>query len=93
MPLHRRLPKRGFTNIFKKQLAEVNLKQLAGFPAGAVVDLQVLLEKRIIRNVRDGIKILGEGELQRALTVRAHRFSKTAAEKIQKAGGTAEVIS
>src|SRR5262245_23082078 len=68
MPLHRRLPKRGFTNIFKKQLAAVNLSQLADFPAGAVIDSKVLIEKGILRRVRDGVKILGDGDLKKALT-------------------------
>jgi large subunit ribosomal protein L15 len=93
MPLHRRLPKRGFTNIFKKEYSEVNLRQLTDFPADSVVDPQALLDRRVIRDLRDGIKILGNGELQQALTIRAHKFSKSAVEKIQKAGGTAEVIS
>jgi large subunit ribosomal protein L15 len=93
MPLHRRLPKRGFTNIFKKEYSEVNLRQLTDFPADSVVDPQALLDRRVIRDLRDGIKILGNGELQQALTIRAHKFSKSAVEKIQKAGGTAEVIN
>lgn len=93
MPLYRRLPKRGFHNIFKKEYAEVNVGQLSDFPDGTVVDPQVLRDKGVIRKICDGIKILGSGEIQRSLTVRAHGFSKSAAEKIQKAGGTAEVIS
>ncbi len=93
MPLYRRLPKRGFTNIFRKEYAIVNLDVLGGFNAGATVDPQVLKEKGIVRDLRDGLKILGNGELKHALIVRAHKFSKSAAEKIQKAGGSVEVIS
>jgi large subunit ribosomal protein L15 len=93
MPLHRRLPKRGFTNIFRKEYAIVNLDMLGGFNAGSTVDPQVLREKGIVKHLRDGLKILGNGELKHALIVRAHKFSKSAAEKIQKAGGSVEVIS
>jgi large subunit ribosomal protein L15 len=92
MPLYRRLPKRGFNNIFHKEYAAVNLTKLAAFEAGAQVDPEVLKSKRIIKNMRDGLKILGVGELQNAIHVKAHKFSKSAAEKIQKAGGTIEVI-
>jgi large subunit ribosomal protein L15 len=92
MPLYRRLPKRGFTNIFRKEYAVVNLEALASFEAGAQVDPEIMKAKGIIRNLRDGLKILGVGELSNALHVRAHKFSKSAAEKIQKAGGTIEVI-
>ncbi|MBN1567042.1 MAG: 50S ribosomal protein L15 [Acidobacteria bacterium] len=93
MPLHRRLPKRGFTNIFRKEYLAINLEKLAGFESGAKVDPEILKSQGIIKNVRDGLKILGVGELQHALHVRAHKFSKSAAEKIQKAGGTIEVIA
>ena len=93
MPLHRRLPKRGFTNIFRKEYLAVNLEKLSGFEAGAQVDPEILKSRGLIKNLRDGLKILGAGELQHALHVRAHKFSKSAAEKIQKAGGTIEVIA
>ena len=93
MPLHRRLPKRGFTNIFRKEYAVVNLEQLASFEAGAQVDPQILKEKGIVRGLKDGLKILGDGELKNAIKVRAHKFSKSAVEKIEKAGGTIEVIA
>ena len=93
MPLHRRLPKRGFTNIFRTEYAVVNLSQLAGFKAGAEVDPPMLREKGIVRRLKGGLKILGVGDLKRPLRVRAHRFSKSAVEKIQKAGGTVEVIT
>jgi len=93
MPLHRRLPKRGFNNIFRKEYAVVNLEALSRFEAGSTVGPEMLLEKRIVRNLRDGLKILGNGELKHAITVRAHKVSKGAAEKIQKAGGTIEIIA
>jgi large subunit ribosomal protein L15 len=93
MPLHRRLPKRGFTQIFRKEYVAVNLEKLAGFEAGAQVTPEVLKSAGIVKNFRDGIKILGVGELKNAITVRAHKFSKSAAEKIQKVGGAIEVIA
>lgn len=92
-PLHRRLPRfRGFNNIFAKEFAIVNLDDLAGFEAGTVVNVELLLEKRIIREKHDGLKVLGDGELKVALTIQATKFSKSAQEKIAAAGGTAEVI-
>lgn len=93
MPLYRRLPKRGFTNVFRKEYVCVNLEKLAGFEAGAKIDPIVLREHGIIRNFHSDVKILGSGELKQALHVRAHKFSKSAAEKIQNAGGTVEVIA
>jgi large subunit ribosomal protein L15 len=92
MPLYRRLPKRGFHNIFRTEYAVINLDSLAAFEPGAEVDPAALKARGIVRNSKDGIKVLGGGELKHALTVRAHKFSKSAAEKIQKAGGVAEVI-
>ena len=93
MPLFRRLPKRGFSNApFKKEFSIVNMTQLNVFEPGTVVTPELLMEKRIVRALRDGVKILGEGDLQVALTVRAHAFSGTAAEKIAAAGGSVEVI-
>ncbi len=92
MPLYRRLPKRGFTNIFRKKYALVNLKQLSVFSAGAVVDLDALMDVGIVRRAFDGVKILGNGTLSCALTVRAQGFSRSAQEKIQNAGGLAEVV-
>jgi len=92
-PLHRRLPmKKGFRNPFRKIYAIVNLSDLDKFEAGTVITPELLLEKRITREVLAGLKVLGDGELTKALTVKAHRFSKTAAERIQAAGGTTEVI-
>ncbi|MEW5980418.1 MAG: 50S ribosomal protein L15 [Acidobacteriota bacterium] len=93
MPLHRRLPKRGFTNIFKKQYAIVNLDSLAArFGEGAKVDPAALQEQGLVKQVRDGIKILGKGELPHALQVSAHAFSQSAKEKITSAGGRFEIL-
>lgn len=92
MPLYRRIPKRGFTNIFKKEIVAVNLGELNRFDAGTVVTPELLLQAGIIKSLKDGVKILGEGELDRALTVQAGAFSKSASEKITAAGGKAEVI-
>jgi len=93
MPLYRRLPKRGFTNIFRKEYAVVNLETLAAFEAGAVIDPEVLKSSGILKNLQAGLKVLGVGELPHPLTIRAHKFSKSAEEKIKKAGGTIEVIA
>lgn len=92
MPLHRRLPKRGFTPLTKTVYATVNLRDLELFEAGSVVDVDALGNAGLIKKVGDGVKVLGDGDLTRALTVRAHKFSKTAAEKIEAAGGKAEVL-
>ncbi|HEV2423394.1 MAG TPA: 50S ribosomal protein L15 [Terriglobia bacterium] len=92
MPLHRRLPKRGFTNIFKKRHAILNLGDLKSFAAGDKVTPDALIERGLVKKLWDGVKILGEGELPGPIHVAAHFFSKSALEKIQKAGGTAEVI-
>ena len=92
MPLHRRLPKRGFTNIFKKYYALVNLKDLAKFGAKEKITPEFLLKHGLIKKLLDGLKVLGEGELKSPLEISAHHFSKSALEKIQKAGGKAEVI-
>ena len=91
MPLQRRLPKRGFNNIFAKEIAIVNVSALNdAFEAGAVVDLDALLESGLVRKELDGVKVLGNGELTKALTVKANAFSKEAKAKIEAAGGTAE---
>jgi large subunit ribosomal protein L15 len=92
MPLQRRLPKRGFTNIFKKHYALVNLRDLADFDPAGNVTPALLLEKGLIKKLGDGLRVLGDGELKAPLKISAHYFSKPALEKIQKAGGTAEVI-
>jgi large subunit ribosomal protein L15 len=86
-PIQRRLPKRGFTNPFTARTAEVNVGDLEVFDAGANVDEQALIARGLVKGRFDRIKILGAGDLTRAVTVSAHAFSKTAAEKIQKAGG------
>jgi large subunit ribosomal protein L15 len=91
MPLHRRLPKRGFTNIFRKEYAIVNLGDLDRLE-GDSFDPGKLLELGVIRKLKEGLKILGSGELKRKIQVKAHLFSKSALEKIQAAGGTAEVL-
>jgi large subunit ribosomal protein L15 len=91
MPLHRRLPKRGFTNIFKKQYAIVNLGKLEKLE-GDSFNADRLFELGVVKKLGDGLKILGTGELTRKITVEAHHFSKSAVEKIQKAGGAAKVI-
>jgi large subunit ribosomal protein L15 len=92
MPIYRRLPKRGFYNKFGKDYTEVNIRELNRFEDGTVVDPVLLIEAGVIKNVRDGIRILGSGELEKALTVRANGFTKSAMEKIQAAGGKVEVI-
>ena len=92
MPLYRRLPKRGFKNIWAKTFAEVNVESLNRFEDGAVVDPVALVESGILKNVRDGIRILGKGELTKKLTVRANGFTKSAEEKITAAGGQIEKI-
>ena len=93
MPLQRRLPKRGFNNIFATKYANVKISDLeAKFEAGSVVDTKALVEAGIIKKSLDGIKVLGNGELTKALTVKAAAFTASAKEKIEKAGGKAEVI-
>jgi large subunit ribosomal protein L15 len=92
MPLHRRVPKRGFTNIFKKYFALVNLKDLERFSATDKITPEFLKKQGLIKKLLDGLKVLGEGELKAPLEISAHHFSKSALEKIKKAGGKAEVI-
>ena len=93
MPLHRRVPKRGFTNIFRVEYAVVNLDQLSEvFDAGSSVTPDVLRERGIVRETRIPVKVLGRGDISKILTVRAHKFSESAMKKIVAAGGTAEVI-
>lgn len=93
MPLQRRMPKRGFNNIFAKEFATVNVSELEKrFENGAVVDAEALIESGAIKDAKDGIKILGNGELSKNITVKAVKFTASAKEKIEKAGGTAEVI-
>ena len=92
MPLIRRIPKRGFTNIFKKEFSVVNVGDLNEFRKGTKVDLQKMVESGLVKKLKAGVKVLGTGKLDKALHVVAHQFSKTAQEKIQAAGGTCEVI-
>ena len=92
MPLHRRVPKRGFHNRFRKEFTEVNLERLEVFDPGTIVTPEVLLKRGMIKNVVDGVKILAKGNFTKALTVRAHKFSAKAQERIASLGGKAEVI-
>jgi large subunit ribosomal protein L15 len=92
MPLQRRIPKRGFTNIFRKEYSVVNIADLETLGGKDPITPEVLLEKGLIRNMKDGVKVLGMGDLKAQIVVRAHKFSKSAVDKIQAAGGKAEVI-
>jgi len=92
MPLQRRLPKRGFTNIFKKEYAIINVQDLNVFDDGTEVTVELLKDAGMVKGVKDGVKVLGNGELEKKLTVKAHRFSRQAEEKIVARGGKAEVI-
>ena len=92
IPLYRRLPKRGFNNIFAKTFALVNVEALNAFEDGAVVNAEALLEKGVIKKALDGVKVLGRGELTKKVTVQAAHFSKSAQEKIESVGGKCEVV-
>jgi large subunit ribosomal protein L15 len=92
MPLHRRLPKRGFTNIFKKNIAVINIRDLAKFDKGSVVDTEALIQAGLIKGKRDGVKLLGQGDIKNSLNVRVNQISKSAREKIEAAGGKVEVL-
>ena len=92
MPLTRRLPKRGFTNIFAKVYSLVNVRDLEEFEEGTVVTPELMVETGLVRKSKDAIKVLGEGELTKKLTIQAHKFSKSAVEKIEASGGKTEVI-
>jgi large subunit ribosomal protein L15 len=92
MPLHRRLPKRGFNNRFRKEYSIVNIKDLGLFEANSEVDEKALLEAGLVRTVRDGIKLLGNGEISHPVVVKVHKTSKTAREKVEAAGGKVEMI-
>ena len=92
MPLYRRIPKRGFTNRNTKDIVAINLSALERFEDGSVVDVEALLAAGIIKNARDGVKILGNGELTKKLTVKVDAFSASAKEKIEALGGSAEVM-
>jgi large subunit ribosomal protein L15 len=92
MPLHRRIPKRGFNNPFGRDFAVVNVESLNAFPAGETVTPELLLAAGLVRRERDSVKILGDGDLKVKLAVRAHAFSKSAKEKILGAGGSVEIV-
>jgi len=92
MPLQRRLPKRGFTNIFKKHYSIINVKDLNRFKPNSTLNVEVLKEAGLVKKIKDGIKLLGNGEISHPVVIRVDRVSKTAKEKIQAAGGQVEVI-
>ena len=92
MPLHRRLPKRGFTNIFKKNIAVINIRDLVRFDKGTVVDTEALVQAGLVKGKRDGVKLLGQGEIKYSLDVRVNQISKSAREKVEAAGGRVEVL-
>lgn len=93
MPLARRLPKRGFTNIHRKRVEIVNLRDLSGFGEGATIDVALLAERGLVRGPGAAVKLLGEGEAPREMTVRVHRASDSARRKVEEAGGTVEIVS
>jgi large subunit ribosomal protein L15 len=92
MPIHRRLPKRGFTNIFKKNVAIINIRDLERFESGSVVDETLLIQKGLIKGRRDSVKLLGKGDISHPLVVKVNSVSNGAREKIETAGGTVEVV-
>jgi large subunit ribosomal protein L15 len=92
MPLQRRLPKRGFTNIFKKEYNIINVEDLNRFKPNAFLDVEILRQAGLVKKMMDGIKLLGNGEISRPVVVRIHKVSKTAKEKIEAAGGKVEII-
>jgi large subunit ribosomal protein L15 len=92
MPLHRRLPKRGFTNIFKKNVAVINIRDLAKFDKGSVVDIDALVRAGLVKGKRDAVKLLGQGDISYSLDIKVNQISKSAREKIEAAGGKVEVL-
>ena len=92
MPLHRRLPKRGFANIFRKNIAVINIRDLKRFDKGSVVDEAALVQAGLVRGKRDGVKLLGYGEIDYAVEIKINKISKSAREKVEAAGGKVEVI-
>jgi large subunit ribosomal protein L15 len=93
MPLQRRLPKRGFTNIFRKEFAILNVAQLDRLSDLGEMDPEILRQEGLIKNMKSGLKVLGHGEISRPVKIKAHRFSKTAVKKIEAAGGEVEILS
>jgi large subunit ribosomal protein L15 len=92
MPIHRRLPKRGFTNIFKKKIAVINIRDLSTFESGSVVDEAALVRMGLVKGQRDGIKLLGQGEIKIPLTIKINGVSNGAMDKIVAAGGKVEIL-
>ena len=92
MPLQRRLPKRGFTNIFKKKYALINIKGLSRFEPDSVLDVETLIDAGLVKRVNDGIKLVGDGEISHPLVIKVHKASKTAVAKIEAAGGRVEIL-
>ena len=92
MPIHRRLPKRGFTNIFKKNFAIINIRDLARFDSGSTVDEVELIKTGLVKGIYDGIKLLGQGEIDYPLQIKVNAISESARKKISSAGGTVEVV-
>jgi large subunit ribosomal protein L15 len=92
MPIQRRLPKRGFTNIFKKRIAVINIRELSTFESGSLVDEAALVKAGLVKGKRDGVKLLGQGEIRIALNVKLNHVSTKAREKIEAAGGSVEVV-
>jgi large subunit ribosomal protein L15 len=92
MPIHRRLPKRGFTNIFKKDIALINIRDLVRFESGSLIDAAALIRAGLVKGRHDGIKLLSQGEIAYPLTIKVNSVSKNAKTKIEAAGGTIEVI-
>ncbi len=93
MPLYRRLPKRGFTNIFAKKYVVLNVRDLDRFDEGSTISPEFLVQQGVVKKIKDGLRILGQGELKKKMTVQAHHFSESAKKKIEEAGGSVEVLS
>lgn len=92
MPLHRRLPKRGFTNIFKKHYSLIHIRDLNRFTPNSTLDIEALENAGLVKRIKDGVKLLGDGEISHPLVIKVHKVSKTAREKIENAGGKVEVL-
>jgi large subunit ribosomal protein L15 len=92
MPLHRRIPKRGFTNIFKKHYSLIHIRDLSQFAPDSTLDVEALVNAGLVKRIKDGVKLLGDGEISHPLVIKVHKVSKTAREKIENAGGKVEVV-